>query len=77
LTAWLELLPINSTAACFVITGPHSARATTWGDALHSLLSLFPESGEVFILDGDMGTVLTLSYVGVARFTTTAADPYS
>jgi hypothetical protein len=69
---WLASLPVIATAPCFIITDPHSAQATTWGKASHSLLSCFPESGEVFILDGDLQTVLTLSYVGVARFTTTA-----
>jgi len=71
--AWLDSLPVTSTAPCFIISGAHNARATTWSDALHWLLSSFPESGEVFVLDGDLRTVLTLSYVGVARFTTTAA----
>jgi|SRR5687767_10760923 len=71
--AWLDSLPVDSTASCFIITGAHSARATTWGDALHWLLSSFPESGEVFVLDSDLRTVLTLTYVGIARFTTTAA----
>ena len=71
--AWLDSLPVSSTAPCFIITGAHSARATTWGDALHWLLSFFPESGEVFVVDSDLCTVLTLTYAGIARFSTTAA----
>lgn len=66
--AWLTSLPICP-PPCYFITGPHSARAMTWSDACRELLSCFPESGEVHVLGADLLSVVTLSSVGVARFT--------
>jgi hypothetical protein len=67
--AWLAALPVNSTAPCYLITGPHNTQVTTWGDALHWLLHAPLGSEDYFVLHSDLQTVLTIHYIGVARFT--------
>ncbi|WP_300932934.1 hypothetical protein [Prosthecobacter sp.] len=66
---WLNSLPVSKASPCFIITGPHIARTTIWEDALIWMLSAFPESGEIYVLDDDLRTVLTLNSMGIARFT--------
>ncbi|RYD79255.1 MAG: hypothetical protein EOP84_13260 [Verrucomicrobiaceae bacterium] len=66
---WLASLPLPGESVCYFISGPHDAIEMSWSEASVRLRSTFPISSEVFVLGEDLRTLITLSSVGVARFT--------
>jgi hypothetical protein len=66
---WLASLRVAPESLSYFITGPHTITVTTWCEGVGKILTCFPESNEVYLLADDLRSVLTLSSLGIARFT--------